>query len=206
MIVDKWKKEVEKSRAALRRGDKKQAIKMLENALKMAERAGDIELRLETLSLLAGASMYLKEWKPAEEYQARAVDIARRGCGIESREHGRTLCQLAHVYFRNKDLDLAEKYALTAAQVLSNIEFDTRCFDCNTLAMTPYGILARVCFRRGDQDAARKWVLKIRSVIGADEIISDNDLNLIENRLFREHKGSINAVASPACGVQDFAG
>lgn len=158
MSARQWQNLMIKAQKGLSLHDFKSARISFEKALRVAEQKNDVDMRFESLTLLALTCRQLHDWNVAEDCAKRLVDIAINCFGFGSREHGLTMHGFAEMYYDKGDFDLAEKTASMAEEILAVAKLTPNCDDCKKMRTRPVILLAELAHKRGDMGAAKSWL------------------------------------------------
>lgn len=152
-----WNNTMQRAAKSITSGRLKDAVEHLEQALSLAEQTSNPGRRAETHTLLGWLLEGLDQLDEAIEHFKRAVAIASVGFGAESQAHAQSMHQLAEAVMFKGDFAQAESLALASYEI-TNKQAKKHCKMANYFLPTSLTLLARISFRNGDVEQARKWL------------------------------------------------
>jgi tetratricopeptide (TPR) repeat protein len=173
-----WNNILQRAAKSISAGRLKDAQTHLEQALTLAEESSHPGKRAETHTLLGWLLEGLNDIDQAIDHFKRAAAIASVVWGSESDVHAHALHHLAEAIMFKGDFEQAASLALTSHQIIAS---GARKQDkmAKYFLPTSLTLMARISFRRGDIEGARKWLevyAQDRGMRAELEMLSSEDL------------------------------
>jgi tetratricopeptide (TPR) repeat protein len=151
----KWQKLIEDGEQLLKEREFSAAAKVFEKALRVAEKSGDGEMRVDSLQFLAMASFECGFAAEAEQHARRATEITKVFEGQASREYGQSLQFLADLLTDMGELNRAEEIASVSVGIIEDSVTSHDCDSCRSALMNAYTLQLEIVLREGKFDRAK---------------------------------------------------
>jgi len=157
----RWERIVQQGEQFLRERAFSDAAKNFEKALREAEINGDVEMRAESLQLLAMARLECGSKAQAEEQAKCAAEITKRISGEASREYGQCLQFLADLLTDMGELKRAEEIVSTSTRIIEGSVLSHDCDSYRSALMDVYTLQLEILLREGKFDQSRECLRKM---------------------------------------------
>jgi|AGTN01.2.fsa_nt_gi hypothetical protein len=154
---NEWNSAMQRAAKSISNNSLKDAKSHLEQALSLAEASGDPAKRAETHTLLGWLLEGLADLDQAIDHFKRAVAIASVVWGTDSDAHAQAMHHLAEAVMFKGDFEQAASLALTSYQIIVKRARKNEKM-AKYFLPTSLTLLARISYRRGDIEGARKWL------------------------------------------------
>lgn len=152
-----WNNAMQRAARSISDGRLKDAQTHLEQALRLAENSSHPGKRAETHTLLGWILEGLNDIDQAIDHFKRAEAIASVAFGTESDAHAQSIHHLAEAVMFKGDFAQAESLARTSYEMIS-ARAKKHCKMAQFFLPTSQTLLARISYRQGDIEQARKWL------------------------------------------------
>lgn len=162
---NQWNYTMQQAARAISKNSLKDAQSHLEQALRLAEASGHPGKRAETHTLLGWLLEGLADLDGAIDHFKRAVAIASVVWGTNSDVHALAMHYLAEAFMFKGDFEQAASIALSSYEIIDG------CVKKNEKTAkyflpTSLTLMARISYRRGDVEGARKWLEEYANNLG----------------------------------------